>query len=134
MGVKQLAALAGALFASTQSFALEPQFQDSLVVPMTTFYMSIPLGGTTAKEKAFVYGLNIQGRQRYETVNIDSRMFLWEGLAAIEAKWLIAGGVVAAGGAVVANKNHQRSNNYSQSQNQQQASGCTQPGDPCAKK
>lgn len=140
MGVKPaaVAALVAAAFASTASNADEivnPQ----LATPMTMFYVSIPLGGGTARQQAPTYGLAIQGKRQYETVLIDSRLLNFaEGLlAGVEAKWLIAGAVAVGGGVYLANKDKGRSNNYNGSQNNQQNSPpppppCD-PNDPCKK-
>ena len=135
MGARQVAALAAALIASTPSFALEPQ--DGVTTPGTMFYVSIPLGATTAKQQAPSYGLAFQGRRQYETVNVDSRQIrnFADALGGIETKWLIAGGVVIAAGAAVALKNKDRSDNYNNNQNNQQAQQppCPDPSNPCPK-
>ncbi|HUQ26223.1 MAG TPA: hypothetical protein VM140_11165 [Burkholderiales bacterium] len=129
MGVKQVAAFAAALFASAPSLADDVVFQQT--VPMTMFYVSIPLGATTAKQQAPTYGFALQGKRQYETVLVDSRMFTFaEGLlAGIEAKWLIAGALAVGGGVYLANKDKGRSDNYSGSQNRQQNS--PPPPPPC---
>ena len=140
MGVKPaaVAALVASAFVSATSNA------DDIINPQTStqttmFYVSIPLGGGTAKQMAPTYGLAFQGKRQYETVLIDSRMFtLAEGLVAgLEAKWLVAGGMAVAGGVYLANKDNGRSNNYSSTQNNQQNSPpppppCN-PADPCKK-
>jgi hypothetical protein len=57
--------------------------QQASSVPMTMFYISVPLGGHSAKERAPSYGLALQGKRQYETVMIDSRTFNFaEGLLA----------------------------------------------------
>jgi len=123
MGVKPaaVAALIASAFVSAPSIAdeiINPQ----ITTPLTMFYVSIPLGGTTAKERAPAYGLALQGKRQYETVYLDTRTLnAFEGvLAGIEAKWLIAGAVVVGAGAYAVSKNKDRSNNYQGSQNQQQ--------------
>ena len=140
MGVKPaaVAALVASAFMSAPSIAddiITPQTN----TPMTMFYVSIPLGGGTAKQTAPTYGLAFQGKRQYETVLVDSRMFTFaEGLVAgLEAKWLIAGGLAVAGGVYLANKDKGRSSSYSGSQNNQQNSPpppppCD-PADPCKK-
>ena|SRR5678815_740917 len=141
MGVKQVALFAAALSASAPSFADDVMLQQALTTPMTMFYVSVPLGGVSAKERTLSYGLALQGKRQYETVMIDSRTFsLAEGLlAGIEAKWLIAGGLAVAGGVYLATKDKGRSNNYSASQNNQQnsppppAPPACDPSDPCKK-
>ena len=142
MGVKQFTLAAAALIASAPVQAQEPQVQST--VPTTMLYVSIPIGGATAKERALAYGFALQGKRQYETVYLDSRMLnAFEGvLAGIEAKWLIAGGLAVAGGVYLSRKDSTRSAGYSSSQNQQQQQQqqnntppppppCT---DPCAKK
>lgn len=138
MGVKQVAAFAAALVASAPSLADDVVLQQTM--PVTMFYVSIPLGATNAKQQAPSYGLALQGKRPYETVLVDSRMFNFaEGLlAGIEAKWVIAGALAVGGGVYLANKDRGRSDSYSGSQNRQQNSPpppppCD-PNDPCAKK
>ena len=138
MGVQQVALFAAALSASVPSFADDIVLQQ-VTVPQTMFYVSVPLGGASAKERALSYGLALQGRRPYETVMIDRRTLGFaEGLlAGLEAKWLIAGGLAVAGGAYMARKDSSRSSGYSSSQNQQQNSAPPPPPpctDPCAKK
>ena len=141
MGVRQLTLLAAALIASAPAQADEPQVQNT--IPMTMLYISIPVGATTAKERALAYGFALQGKRQYETVYLDTRMLnAFEGvLAGIEAKWLIAGGLAVAGGVYLSRKDSTRSEGYSSSQNQQQHQqqnqNTTPPPpctDPCAKK
>jgi len=139
MGVKPaaVAALIASAFVSAPSIAddiINPQ----TTTPMTMFYVSIPLGGHSAKERAPAYGIALQGKRQYETVAIDTRtLSAFEGvLGGIEAKWLIAGAVVVGAGAYAVSKNKDRSSNYSGSQNNQQNNplppGCN-PEDPCKK-
>jgi hypothetical protein len=137
MQFKQAVALLAAIGTSLAVHAdeiLHPQSS----APMTMFYVSIPLGAATAKERAPSYGFALQGKRQYEAVRVDSRMLnAFESLlGGIEAKWLIAGGVVVAAGVYAASKDDRRSETYSGSQNQQQnasppPANC-QP-DPCNK-
>lgn len=142
MGVKQAAVFATALIASAPALADEI-INQQITTPLTMFYVSIPLGGSSAKERAPAYGFALQGKRQYETVYVDTRtLSAFEGvLAGIEAKWLIAGAVVVGAGAYAVSKNRDRSTNYSSSQNQQQQNsppqqpappGCD-PQDPCKK-
>lgn len=139
MGVKPaaVAALIASAFVSAPSSADEI-INQQITSPMTMFYVSIPLGGVTAKERAPAYGLALQGKRQYETVMIDTRtLHAFEGaLAGIEAKWLIAGAVVVGAGAYALNKNKDRSSNYSGSQNNQQNNPPPPPpcDDTCPKK
>jgi hypothetical protein len=111
MGVKQVAALIAALIVSAPSLA------DPLETsPMTKFYVSIPLGASGSKQSAPTFGIQMQGRRPYETITIDSRLvnnFVGP-LAAIEAKWLIAGAIAAGGVYAVSRKNQERSDQYNQ--------------------
>ena len=104
MGIRQgvkpvVAFMAAALTASAPSQADDIQ-NSQLTSPGTMLFISIPLGGSTAKENVPSYGFALQGRRQYERVTIDNRMLsAFEGmLAGIEAKWLVAGGLVAAAG------------------------------------
>ena len=128
MGARQLAALVAALFVATPSLA-DPY--DSVTSPMTKFYVSIPLGGSTAKERTLTYGIQMQGSRPYEAINIDNRLVsnLFGPLALIEAKWLIAGAVAAGGVYAVSRKNENRSQTY----NQQQNAPCPEAGNPCGR-
>ena len=132
MGAKQVVLFAAALSASAPSIADDIMLQPQLTVPTTMFYVSIPLGGHTPKERAPSYGLALQGKRQYETVMIDSRTFnLAEGLlAGIEAKWLIAGGLAVAGGVYLSRRNDGRAASYSSSQNNQQ-NNPPPPPPPC---
>lgn len=141
MGVKPVAvaALLASAFASAPSSADEISPQSQITQPLTMFYVSIPLGGRSAKERAPAYGFALQGKRQYETVHVDTRTLnAFEGmLAGIEAKWVIAGAVIVGAGAYAVSKNNDRSNNYSGSQNQQQnnpppPSSCD-PNNPCKK-
>jgi hypothetical protein len=125
MGVKKLAVLGAALAVAAPAFALEP-FE---TVPSTMFYVRMPLGATTAKERTPSFGLAIQGRRQYETVTIDSRMFRYALMEGIEAKWLIAGGLAATAVVVVATKDKKTSSNYNQAQN----APCPDPNNICGR-
>ena len=145
MGVKPaaVAAIIASAFVSAPSNADEINPQSQITTPLTMFYVSIPLGGLSAKERAPAYGFALQGKRQYETVRVDTRTLkAFEGaFAGIEAKWLIAGAVVVGAGAYAVSKDRKRSDNYSGSQNQQQQNsppqqpappGCD-PNDPCKK-
>ena len=124
MGARQVAALVAALFVAAPSFA------DPLdTTPMTKFFVSIPLGANTAKERAPTFGIQMQGRKPYETVTIDSRLVnnFAGPLALIEAKWLIASVVAAGGVYAVSRKNEDRSTSYSNQQN----APCPDPNNSC---
>jgi hypothetical protein len=144
MGVKPVAvaAFVASAFVSAPSNADEI-INQQITTPLTMFYVSIPLGGSSAKERAPAYGFALQGKRQYETLYVDTRtLSAFEGaLAGIEAKWLIAGAVVVGAGAYAVSKDRSRSTSYSSSQNQQQQNsppqqpappGCD-PNDPCKK-
>ena len=133
MGAGKIAALAVALLASAPAGAQE--FQDS--IPTTMFYVSVPLGGATLRERMPSYGLAWKGRKQHETVYLDSRtMHHFAGaLAGLEAKWLIAGALAVGAGVYVSRKDDDRSDGYNNNQNNQQNSPPPPPcSDPCAKK
>jgi hypothetical protein len=140
MGVKPVAvaALVASAFVSAPSRADEINPQSQITQPLTMFYVRVPLGGTTVRERAPAYGFALQGRRQYETIAVDTRTLnAFEGaLAGIEAKWLIAGAVVVGAGAYAISKNNDRSDTYSGSQNRQQSSAPPPPppcDDPCKK-
>ena len=132
MGVKPaaVAALVAAAFTSTPSNA--DDFFNQQAAQTTMFYVSIPLGGVNAKQRAPSYGLALQGKRQYETIQVDSHMLnAFEGalLGGIEAKWLIVGAVVVGAGAYAVSQDKKRSDNYQGSQNQQQQQQQNPP--PC---
>jgi len=100
MGVKQLGLFAAAALAASAPSQAEDFLNPQLTSPGTMVYVSVPLGGSTAKERVPSYGFALQGKRQYERVMVDNRLFnAFEGmLAGIEAKWLVAGGLVAAAG------------------------------------
>jgi hypothetical protein len=122
MGARQVATLVAALFVSAPSFA-DPV---EVTSPLTKFYVSIPLGASTARERTPTFGIAMQGNRPYESVNIDTRMLGFGPLAVIEAKWLIAGALAAGGVYAVSRKNDNRSATY----NQQQNTPCSPCGNP----
>lgn len=143
MGVKPIALtmFAAALTASAPSQA-DDILNSQLASPGTMIFVSIPLGGSTAKERVPSYGFALQGRRQYERVTIDNRMLnaFEAALFGIDAKWLLVGGVVVAAGVYAASKDDKRSDTYSGSQNQQQNSNPPPPPpsgncppDPCKK-
>jgi len=133
MGVRQLTLAVATLIACATAQAQEPQVQST--VPMAMLYISIPLGATAAKEHTLGYGVALQGKRPYETVRVDSRMLnAFEGaLAGIEAKWLVAGGVVVASGVYWSRKDSGRSGSQQNPNPPPPPSSCPQPSDPCHK-
>lgn len=125
-------AFAVAAAAAATLFAAPAFSQDFARAPMTTFYISFPLDGTSRKDQEMNFGLQFQGMKPYQYVNVDYQTFkfLPGALAAIEAKYIIAG-VVATGAAVaVAKKDKQKSASFAQAQ-QQQAEQCAQTVNNC---
>jgi len=122
---RQVAVLVAALFVATPSLA-DPY--DAITTPMTKFYVSIPLGASSAKERSLTYGIAMQGSRPYETINIDNRLVnnFFGPLASIEAKWVIAGALAAGGAYAVSRKNDNRSQTYSNQQN----TPCSPCGNP----
>ena len=100
MGVKPVVVFVAAALAASGSSQAEDFLNPQLASPGTMIYVSIPLGGSNVKERVPSYGFALQGKRQYERVMVDNRMFnAFEGmLAGIEAKWLVAGGLVAAAG------------------------------------
>jgi len=121
-----VAAAAATLFSA-------PAFSHDIVrAPTTMFYVSIPLDGTSRKDQEMNFGLQFQGMKPYQYVNVDYKTFkfLPGAIAAMEAKYIIAG-VVATGAAVaIAKKDSKKSEAFAQAQ-QQQAEQCAQTVQTC---
>jgi hypothetical protein len=107
-----------ALLAALAACSFPAAANDLLSAPNTTlFYFSLPLDGAARKESAPSFGFAINGRQPYQTLRVDSRMFsnfAEVGLLGLELKWLVAGGAVAA--ATVAMASQDKSVTQQQSQ------------------
>jgi uncharacterized membrane protein YgcG len=100
-GIKQAALFAAVALTASAPSQAEDFLNSQFTPPGTMLYISIPLGGSTAKDNVPSYGFALQGKRQYERVMIDSRFLnAFEGglIAGLEAKWLIAGGLVAAAG------------------------------------
>ena len=84
-------AAAATLFAA-QAFAQE------VAVPMTRFFVAIPLDARNAKEQVPNFGLQFQGSRPYQSVQVDyqSVKFLPAAIAGLEAKYVVAGAVAIA--------------------------------------
>jgi hypothetical protein len=134
-GVKQAALFAAvALTASAPSQANDFFNGPQLTSPGSMVYVSIPLGGASAKERMPSYGLALQGRRQYERLVVDNRLFnAFEGgvILGIEAKWLVVGAVVVGAGAYALQKDDDRSSSYSGSQNNQQKGNPPPPPADC---
>ena len=123
MGAKHFAAAA---VAAAAVFSAAGAAAQELVTPMTQFYISVPLGAPSPKEQTPAFGLKLQGAKPYQTINIDSRMFHFGPLAALEAKWIIAG-VVAGGAALAISSRDKSTSQRLAAQAQQQQENCPQP-------
>jgi hypothetical protein len=129
MGIRK-AAFAAALAACAPAAAQELRDAGA----STMLYVSFPLGGTTASEQAPAFGLMLQGRRRYETVVLDSRMFRFLPLGGLEVKWLVAGAVAVAAGAAVATRNKDREEQHQREQEEQRREQQQNPPpEPCPK-
>jgi hypothetical protein len=128
MAKKHLAALGTLLVAATPSLAFEPREASST---STMFYVSVPLDGLTRKQKEPVWGMQLQGKNDYQSVNLDSRMLNFMGMEAATAKWIVAGAVAAGAALAVARKDRKTQNSYEQAQQQQTESGSVKPPEPC---
>jgi hypothetical protein len=127
MAKKQIAALGALLVAATPSLAFEPREASTA---STMFYVSVPLDGLTRKQKEPVWGMQLQGKNDYQSVNLDSRMLNFMGMEAVTAKWVVAGAVAAGAAVAVARKDRKTQNSYEQQQKTQAESGATPPT-PC---
>lgn len=106
---------------------------DGIAQPTTQFFVRIPIGETSAKERQPVYGFAIRGRRDYETLVIDTKTldFLEGALGAgIDAKLLIIGGVAATAAVVASRKDP----GAAQKREEQQQQAAQQPAPaPCPK-
>jgi hypothetical protein len=116
-------AVAAAL--ATAFVAAPAAAQEITRAPMTTFFVSIPLDATTQKDAAMNFGLQFQGSRPYQSVKVDYQTFrmLPAALAALEAKYIIAGAVAVGAAVAIARKDSKTSANLA-AQQQQQAEAC----------
>jgi hypothetical protein len=122
----QLAALAALVLVSTPGVA----FEINNPSPGMMFYVSLPLDARNAKERSPAFGLSLQGKRQYETVNLDSRMFNFMGTG-VEAKWIVGGAAALLAALAVASKDKSTSASYQQQQAQQTQQQQTR--EPCQK-
>lgn len=129
MGTQHLAAAAAAVAATL--FAA-PAFTQELRAPMTSFYVSIPLDGSTRKEQQWNFGLQFQGLRPYQAVKVDYQTFKFiEGvIAGMEAKYIIAGAVAVGAAVVVSKQDKGKSESFAQQQ-ATQAENCAQTTQTC---
>jgi hypothetical protein len=128
MAKKHLAALGALMIAATPTLALEPH---EAVNTTTMFYVSVPLDGQTRKQREFVWGMQLQGKNEYQAVNLDSRLLNFMGMEAVTVKWVAMGAVAAGAAVAVARKDRKTQAQYNQQQEEQAASGTSKPPVPC---
>jgi hypothetical protein len=128
MAKKHIAALGALLIAATPGLAFEPR---EAVGNTTMFYVSVPLDGLSRKQKELVWGMQLQGKHEYQSVNLDSRLLNFMGMEAATVKWVAAGVVAVGAAAAVARKDKRTQNSYDQAQQQQADSGTVKPPVPC---
>ena len=123
------AAAAAATLITAPAFA---QAFSDLRVPTTSFYVSIPLDGATRKEQEMNFGLQFQGSKAYQSVKVDYQTFkfLPAAIAAMEAKYIIAGAVAVGAAVAVAKKDKGTSSSF-QAQQAEQAANCAQTVQTC---
>jgi hypothetical protein len=122
------AAAAATLFAApvfSQSFG-------ELRAPTTSFFVAIPLDGVTKKEQEMNFGLQFQGLKPYQAVKVDYQTFkfLPAAIAAMEAKYIIAGAVAVGAAVVIAKQDKGKSESF-QAQQAQQAQECAETVKTC---
>jgi len=120
MVIKHLA-VSAAVAAATLIAA--PAFSQELRAPMTTFFVAIPLDGSSHKEQTPNFGLQFQGMKPYQSVKVDYQTFkfLPAALAAMEVKYIVAGAVAVGAAVAVAKKDKQTSQSFAQQQADQKA-------------
>jgi hypothetical protein len=120
MVIKQLA-VSAAVAAATLIAA--PAFSQEIRAPMTTFFVAIPLDATTRKEFTPNFGLQFQGSRPYQAVKVDYQTvrFLPGVLAAMEAKYIVAGAVAVGAAVAVAHKDRKTSTTFAEQQAEQKA-------------
>ena len=131
MGIKHIAV--GVAAAAATSFAAPASSQSGAAhfsdirSPMTGFYVSIPLDGTTRKEQQMNFGLQFQGLKPYQAVKVDYTTFklLGAGIAGLEAKYIIAGAIAVGAAVAVAKQDKAKSESFAAAQ-AQQAEDCPQ--------
>jgi hypothetical protein len=120
MVIKQLAVSAAAAAATPIA---APAFSQEIRAPMTTFFVAIPLDATTRKEFTPNFGLQFQGSRPYQAVKVDYQTvrFLPGVLAAMEAKYIVAGAVAVSAAVAVAHKDRKTSTTFAEQQAEQKA-------------
>jgi hypothetical protein len=122
MGIKHVAASVAA--AAATLIAAEASAQE-ITVPMTKFFIAIPLDARSPKEQMPNFGLQFQGSRPYQSVKVDYNTFklVPAAVAGLEAKWIVAG-AVAVGAAVVATHKDKSTSQQFQQQQQEQKLAC----------
>jgi hypothetical protein len=67
--------------------------------PSVLYYVSVPFGGESRRDREPVLGFALQGRRHHQSLRMDTRVLNLVGSGVIEAKVLIVG-AVAAGAAI----------------------------------
>jgi len=120
MVIKQIAVSAAAAAAT---LIAAPAFSQEIRAPMTTFFVAIPLDATTRKEFTPNFGLQFQGSRPYQAVKVDYQTvrFLPGVLAAMEAKYIVAGAVAVGAAVAVAHKDRKTTTTFAEQQAEQKA-------------
>lgn len=123
---------AAAAAAAATLIAAPAMSQEMIRAPMTTFFVAIPLDGSSRKEQEMNFGLQFQGAKPYQSVKVDYQTFkfLPGALAAMEAKYIIAGAVAVGAAVAVAKKDKNTSQSF-QAQQAQQAENCVTTVQTC---
>ena len=124
--------VAAAAAAAISFFAFPAQAQEVTRAPMTMFYVSIPVDATSRKDQEMNFGLQFQGGKAYQNVKVDYQTlkFLPAAIAALEAKYIIAGAVAVGAAVAVSKKDSSKSASFAQAQ-QQQAQQCATTTNNC---
>jgi hypothetical protein len=115
MAWKQLALAAALLGIAIPSEAFDTRNESQTVM----FYYAFPLDARSDKERIPWMGLQIQGKRDYQSFNVDTRLFSFEGGSA--AANLAIVGAVAVGAAVMVSQRGKSSQQQDTVQQQQQA-------------
>lgn len=138
MTLKQLAAIAASFAVAAPAFAFDVRDAGTT----TMFYVSIPLDSSLSrKQREMSYGMQLQGKNEYQSVGIDSKMLSFLPAGGIGAKWILAGAVAAGAAAAVAGKSKSTTSSLQAQQTQHQQVVEAQKGaevpcdvvDPCKK-
>ena len=132
MATKHLAVAAAAAAATLFAAPAFSQSFGEFRAPTTSLFVSIPLDAKTKKEQEMNFGLQFQGTKAYQSVKVDYQTFkfLPAAIAAMEAKYIIAGAVAIGAAVVVAKQDKGKSESFAQQQ-AAQAENCAQTTQTC---